>query len=117
MRYLIPAFALLLCQQATAQPFKCTDAAGKVTYSSTTCKELGLKDAGTVQDRIQITPAPVNPAPPVAAPSRPPPRAAKEEAAPEKPAAEAPQEPDRRCFTVRTAKGNVTRCNDKPDEE
>jgi hypothetical protein len=22
---------------------------------------------------------------------------------------------DRRCFTVRTAKGNVTRCNDKTD--
>jgi len=33
------------------------------------------------------------------------------------PAASAdPADPERRCFTVRTAKGNITRCNDKPDE-
>ncbi|HUQ26232.1 MAG TPA: DUF4124 domain-containing protein [Burkholderiales bacterium] len=117
MRYLIPAFALLLCHEATAQMFKCTDAAGKVTYSSTTCKELGLKDAGAVQDRIQVTPAPAQPS---AAPSAPrqAPRAAQERAA-ERPAAaaEAATEPDRRCFTIKTAKGSATRCNDKPDDK
>ena len=34
----------------------------------------------------------------------------------EAPAAEEAPNPERRCFTVRTAKGNVTRCNDKADE-
>jgi hypothetical protein len=113
MRYLIPVFAFLLCQEAAAQMFKCTDAAGKVTYSSTTCKDLGLKDAGPVQDRIQITPAPV----PSSAPQRAQ-RPAQEQPV-EKPAAaeEAAKAPERRCFTVTTKSGGkVTRCNDKPDE-
>jgi hypothetical protein len=116
MRYLIPALALLLCQEAAAQMFKCTDAGGKVTYSSTTCKELGLKDAGAVPDRIQVTPAPVQPS---NAPSTPrvAPRAAQEQAAP-KPAAteEAAKAPERRCFTTTVKGRSVTRCNDKPDE-
>jgi len=113
MRYLIPVFALLVCHEAVAQMFKCTDAAGKVTYSSTTCKELGLKDAGAVPDRIQVTPAPVNqPAP--GTPQRPP-SAARQEPTAEKPAATAEpvKEPERRCFRVA---GGGIRCNDKPDE-
>jgi hypothetical protein len=113
MRYLISALALLLCQEASAQLFKCTDAGGKVTYTSTTCKELGLKDAGTVQDRLQVTPAPVQPSAPRQAPG------VAQQQAPEKPAAteEAGKEPERRCFTVTTKSGGkVTRCNDKPDE-
>jgi hypothetical protein len=32
-------------------------------------------------------------------------------------AAAEPAKPDRRCFTVHTAKGNVTRCNENPDDE
>ncbi len=109
MRYLISALALLLCQEAAAQTFKCTNAAGKVTYSSSRCAELGLKDAGEVQDRIQVTPAP--PAQTVGSPParRTGPQSAEE---PAKPAAAAePETPERRCFTTKTG----TRCNDKPD--
>lgn len=116
MRYFTAVFALLACHEAAAQMFKCTDAAGKVTYSSTTCKELGLKDAGAVPDRIQVAPAPARPA---AAPSasRQAPRAAQENAAEKPPAAEdAAKEPDRRCFTTNVKGRSVTRCNDKPDE-
>src|SRR5207249_6564522 len=41
--------ALLLCGELAAQTFKCTNAAGKITYSGTKCNELGLKDAGEVK--------------------------------------------------------------------
>src|SRR5882762_3312644 len=49
--------ALLLSGELAAQTFKCTDAAGKITYSGTQCSELGLKDAGEVQDRLNVNPA------------------------------------------------------------
>jgi hypothetical protein len=95
-------------QNAAAQPFKCTDAAGKITYSGAACSELGLKDAGEVKDRVQITPAF----------KAPPARPAKAAVAPpsvEKPAAEPPK-PERRCFTTTVKGKSVTRCNDKPDD-
>jgi hypothetical protein len=105
---------LLASREVAAQPFKCTDAAGKVTYSGVTCAELGLKDAGEVKERIQVTPAP----PPSTA--RPSPAArsqSEQQPAATPPAAAAPETPERRCFTTRNAKGaTVTRCNDKPDE-
>ena len=112
MRSLVAALALMVpWQDAAAQLFKCTDAAGKVTYSSAKCSELGLKDAGEVKDRIQVTPAFQPPAPRPA-------RAAEERpVVTQKPAAEEEKKPERRCFTVKTAKGTVTRCNDKPDEQ
>jgi biotin carboxyl carrier protein len=116
IRMMLAVTAMLaLSGEAAAQLFKCTDVGGKVTYTSTTCRELGLKDAGTVQDRLQVTPAPVQPS---ATPSRQAPSASQQQAV-EKPAAaeEAAKEPDRRCFTVTTKSGGkVTRCNDKPDE-
>jgi hypothetical protein len=115
MRYVIPVLAFLLCHEAAAQMFKCTDKAGKVTYSGTKCADLGLKDVGEVKDRIQVTPAP----PESAAP--PPPSGARvqsDDQAKPAAAAEPPKEPERRCFTTRNAKGaTVTRCNDKPDED
>ena len=97
---------------AVAQLFKCSDAAGKVTYSSAACNTLGLKDAGQIQDRIQVTPAFQPPAQPAA-------RRSSEDrpAATPKPAAEEEKKAERRCFTVKTAKGTATRCNDKPDEQ
>jgi hypothetical protein len=115
---------LLLPGTAAAQTFKCTDKAGKVTYSSTKCGELGLKDAGEVPDRINVNPAYQ---PPAATPRResdvrgrpqqPPARARiAEPPAADTPPVEEPANPERRCFTVHTPKGNVTRCNDKPDE-
>lgn len=111
---LLAGLILIVCQDAAAQLFKCRDAAGKITYSGTKCSDLGLKDAGEVKDRIQVTPAP----PPSAQQPASSTRRENDEppAATPAPAAEAPKEPERRCFTVKTAKGNVTRCNDKPDE-
>ena len=98
------------CHQVSAQMFKCTDAAGKISYSGTQCSELGLKDAGEVKDRLNTSPA-YRP-PPGSTQSSPPP------AAPSTPAAAAaPSEPEqRRCFTTTVKGKSVTRCNDKPDE-
>ena len=111
---LAAAAMLILSSEVAAQMFKCTDKAGKVTYSSVKCDDLGLKDAGPVQDRIQVTPAPPQPASLPSSGAR-----SQGDDRPVKPAAaaEPPKEPERRCFTVKTAKGSVTRCNDKPDEE
>ena len=96
------AAALLAAPGAWAQTYKCLDAAGKVTYSSAECEQLGLRSAGEVRNRINTAPAQkVPPRPPAA--SAPPAAAAK---APEATA----KEPVRRCF--KTAKG--TRCNDDP---
>ena len=109
MKSAVAIAAWMLCHAAAAQTFKCTDVGGKVTYGNLPCSELGLKDAGEVRDRLQITPAFQPPPPP---PEEKPPRTAA------KPAAEPPKEPERRCFTVTTANGTkVTRCNDKPDEK
>lgn len=108
------ALAVLLpCQQAAAQTFKCTDKAGKVVYTNSRCAELGLKDAGEVKERVNVTPAiqpTVRPSqtPPPVAPGRP--------QAAEKPPVEE-KKPERRCFTVTAAGGKkVTRCNDKPED-
>jgi hypothetical protein len=114
---ILAASVLLLSGELAAQTFKCTNAAGKITYSGMKCSELGLKDAGEVKDRLNVNPAYRPPAPE----SRPP-LSSGPAAAPEAPntnapaAAEESANPERRCFTVRTAKGNVTRCNDRPDE-
>jgi uncharacterized protein DUF4124 len=113
----LTACALLMCTGLAAQTFKCTDALGKITYSGKKCSELGLKDAGEVKDRLNVQPAyqpptaetrstrSIAPAPAAEAPPPAAPAAAEESASPE-----------RRCFTVKTAKGNVTRCNDTPPE-
>ncbi len=119
----VAACALLWSASAAAQTYKCTDNAGKVTYSSTSCGELGLKDAGEVRNQINISPAqkvaPMQPAPAPAPRPAPAPAAAKAPAVP----ADLPpdtivdegREDGKRCFTVKTAKGTATRCNDKPD--
>ncbi len=115
-KLILAVSALLLSGELAAQTFKCTNAAGKITYSGTKCGDLGLKDAGEVKDRLNVNPAYRPPARTSDSP-RPPAPAAKIPSA-EMPAAaaEPAAQPDRRCFTVRTAKGNVTRCNDTPDE-
>src|SRR6266513_245179 len=105
-KLILAASALLLSGELAAQTFKCASAAGKVTYSGTKCSELGLKDAGEVKDRLNVNPAYRPPVPVVGSPRSSAPAAAAE-----------PANPERRCFTVHTAKGNIiTRCNDKPDE-
>jgi hypothetical protein len=111
----LAALALLLSGELAAQTFKCTNPDGKITYSGTKCGDLGLKDAGEVKDKLNVSPA-YKP-PPGATESRPPPAPAAVQAPiPETPAAdEEAANPNRRCFTVKTAKGNVTRCNEKPD--
>lgn len=89
------------------QVYKCQDAAGKVTYASTPCADLGMRSAGEVRESVNVAPA--YKAPP--RPATPPPAAQATKPDPEKVA-----EPERRCFTVKTAKGFATRCNNKPEE-
>jgi hypothetical protein len=113
-KLLMAAVALLLSGELASQTFKCVNPDGKITYSGTKCGDLGLKDAGEVKDRVNVSPA-YKP-PPGAVESRPSPAAAAKAPNPEIPApTEEPANPERRCFTVKTPKGNVTRCNDKPD--
>ena len=113
----LAACALLLSGELAAQTFKCTDAAGKITYSGKLCSDLGLKDAGEVKDRLNVQPAYRPPTPETRPPRSPVPSAAAEAPKTEAPAAAAePPNPARRCFTVQTAKGSATRCNDTPDE-
>ena len=113
MKTILAIVALALSQGAMAQLFKCTDKAGKTTYTSRPCQDFGLKDGGEIKDRLQVTPAP----PPSVRPtSRPSPA---QQAAPAAPSAAAPAEdkkPERRCFTTTVKGRTVTRCNDKPDE-
>jgi hypothetical protein len=99
-------------QAGAQQVYKCQDAAGKVTYASNACEELGMRSAGEVKNSINVAPAqkvPPRPAAPAPAP-------AEKAAPPKSEKAEKAAEPERRCFTVKTAKGVVTRCNDKPEE-
>jgi hypothetical protein len=115
MRILFAAVALSLGAAAAAQQmFKCRDAGGKITYAGQECEELGLSPAGEVKGRASMAPA-YSPSPPPPAVASPKPAAS--------PAAQgvprgsdASREPERRCFTVKTAKGTATRCNDVPDE-
>jgi len=103
----------LLCGNVAAQGmYKCKDAAGKITYSGKECGLIGQTDAGEVTGRAVVTPAVKSKAPPPA------PAAvnAPTEAPPQQAPATAPAS-ERRCFTVKTAKGTATRCNDKPDED
>jgi hypothetical protein len=118
-KLILAAAALLMSSELAAQTFKCTNAAGKITYSGTNCSELGLKDAGEVKDRLNVSPAyqPSAPATETRSPVSSAPTAASGAPNADAPAAAAePANPERRCFTVQTAKGSVTRCNDKPDE-
>src|SRR5262249_23132482 len=112
MRFFLIGFALAVTAPAAAQTFKCLDQAGKTTYSNTRCAELGLKDAGAVADRTNSAPA-YRPSVPQSAPQPPAPAATPSNAG------QAPgksEDPERRCFTVKTAKGTVTRCGEKPEE-
>lgn len=113
-RLIVVVSALLLSNELAAETFKCTDAAGKVTYSGKKCSDLRLKDAGEVKDRINVNPAYQPPAGRSESPPRRAPAAAPQVT--DAPAAAEPAQPERRCFTVHTAKGNVTRCNDQPPE-
>jgi len=100
------AALLLFSADATPQTYKCVNDAGKITYSSASCANLGLKDAGDVKQQINVAPA--QRVAPVAPPARnpPAPAAARSEEAPK---ADAPKT-ERRCFTTKTG----TRCNEGP---
>src|SRR6266436_8594647 len=99
-KLVLAASALLLSGELAAQTFRCTNAAGKITYSSMKCSELGLKDAGEVKDRLNVEPAYQ---PPARAIAPPPPAPAANAPNTETPAAGAePAAPERRCFTVRS---------------
>jgi hypothetical protein len=115
-RLTFAALALLVSGGLAAQTFKCTNPDGKITYSGTKCSDLGLKDAGEVKDKLNVSPA--YKAPPGATVSRPSPAPAVKAPPLETPtAAEEAASPERRCFVVKTPKGNVTRCNERPTDE
>ena len=61
---LFAILALWSAAGAAQTMYKCTDARGRVTYSNETCEKQGLKDAGTVADRVTSMPftAPPKPA-------------------------------------------------------
>jgi len=116
MRILFAALALSVCAEAAAQQqmYKCKNAAGRITYSGSECKDLGLTSAGEIKGEASVMPSQVAPsssAAPAPAPARRPRREEARSQAPEEPP---PAAPERRCFTVKTAKGNTTRCNDTP---
>jgi len=113
------ALALLLSGELAAQTFKCTNPDGKITYSGTKCSDLGLKEAGEVKDRVNVTPAYRPPTGAIEYRPSPAPAAPAAKAAPLEtpPATEEAANPERRCFVVKTAKGNVTRCNERPTDE
>lgn len=120
---LVLVAAALLSGAAGAQTFKCVDAAGKVTYTNGKCSDLGLKNAGEVPDHLNTNPAfrpsssmplqPSAPSAPAPAPSAP---AAAPPAGGAAPGEGDAPDPSRRCFTVKTPTGNVTRCNERPDQ-
>jgi len=96
---------MLFSAGAAAQTYKCVSEAGKITYSSASCANLGLKDAGDVKQQINVAPA--QRVPPPAPPARkPPPKAAANPEAPP-PAVDAPKV-GQRCFSTKTG----TRCNE-----
>ncbi|MGQ0509088.1 MAG: DUF4124 domain-containing protein [Betaproteobacteria bacterium] len=116
LRILLTALAIAFGTEAGAQMFKCQDAAGKITYSSQPCAEIGLKSAGEVQEKVNVAPAykpPPAPKPPPTQ-ARPP---AKPAAGPAAAEPEKKKEPERRCFVVKTPTGTATRCNDVPEEK
>jgi hypothetical protein len=115
-KLILAASAFLLSGEAAAQIFKCINADGKITYSGKNCGELGLKDAGEVKDRLNVNPAYRPPGTGIGLPHPSAPAAAAEAPNTDAPAAGEPASPERHCFTVRAAKGNVTRCGEKPDE-
>ena len=109
---LAAAIVFVATQASAQQVYKCQDAAGKVTYASHPCADLGMRSAGEVKNSINVAPAykaPPRPAAPASAP-------AEKAAPPKSEKAEKAAEPERRCFKVKTAKGFATRCNDTSED-
>jgi len=113
-------FALAICAGCTAAAaqgmYKCKDAAGKITYAGNECHLLGLTPAGEVKGQASVAPAVKAPPPaPRPAESSAPPPADVPKAPSGAPEAKA-ENPERKCFTVKTARGGTaTRCNDAPE--
>ena len=108
----VAILALMISADGLAQgPYKCKDAAGRITYSGAECHLIGLTSAGEVKGRASVTPAlKFQPQPPKPAPEA--------TVTPPAPEGENPaKEPQRRCFVVKSAKGSSTRCDEVPGKE
>ena len=122
MKLLVALLLLAASGTAAAQAtYKCKNAAGKITYSGQECSEIGLTSAGDVTGRASVAPAVKvsperqanRPKPPSAASQAPKPKAA---TANPGELIDPDDDPNRRCFKVKTAKGTATRCNDTPKD-
>jgi len=113
MKLLVSLLVLAASGTAAAQGMhKCKNAAGKITYSGQVCSEIGLISAGEVTGRANVAPA--DKVSPERQANRPRPEPEPQASAPAKNEKDQ-ADPSKRCFTVKTAKGPATRCNDKPD--
>jgi len=108
--------AALLAVSAGAgaqQLYKCEGADGKTSYADKPCGP-GKKDAGPIEDQINVAPAPKAKARHAAKP-----KATTHGASTAKPASAPPvaAAPERRCFNVKSSRkggASSTRCNDDP---
>lgn len=58
LRMLATTLLLIHCAAAQSQqPVKCQDAAGRIVYVDRECEVYGLRQIGTVQDRVTVTPS------------------------------------------------------------
>jgi hypothetical protein len=111
MRAMVMLLGLALAGPAGAQMHKCKDTAGKITYTSRECAQLGLQEAGEVRDSLNTVPLPA-PSNRGTQPFRPLPQEVSPSTDAAQPAPAGESNDDRRCF--KTAKGY--RCNEKPEE-
>jgi len=111
-RIVLAAALLAVSAGAGAQMYKCEGADGKTSYADKPCGP-GKKDAGPIEDQLNVAPAPKAKAPRQAAK----PKSTTHGASTAKPTAPVAAAPERRCFNVKSSRkggASSTRCNDDP---
>jgi hypothetical protein len=109
-RIVLAAVLLAVSAGAGAQLYKCEGADGKTSYADRPCGP-GKKDAGPIEDQINVAPAPKAKAPRQAVK----PKSTPHGASTAKPTPPVAAGPERRCFNVKSNRmGSAIRCNDDP---